>query len=72
MLIGWLYKIDEFTTIRSHIAEGANKIVKTMVDRNERTKQSHTTDKLWSLFLNSSYLYACAKYFLNVTSANEP
>ena len=43
-------QIDEFTIIQSHIAEGANTIVKTMVDWNERTKQSNTTDKLWSLF----------------------
>ena len=33
-------KIDEFTIIQSHIAEGANTIVKTMVNWNERTKQS--------------------------------
>ena len=41
---------DKFTIIQSHIAEGTNTIVKTMVNWNERTKQRNTTDKLWSLF----------------------
>ena len=43
-------EIHEFTIIRSHVAEWANTIVKTMVNWNERTKQSNTTDKIWSLF----------------------
>ena len=34
----------------SHIAEGTNTIVKTMVNWNKRAKQSNTKDKLWSLF----------------------
>ena len=37
-------RIDEITVIQTHIAEEANAIVKTMVNWNERTKQSNTTD----------------------------